>query len=82
MPASYASPPSSPGGNELGRISLSGESVITIPKEKLVSDPFVPFSPVLEIYLNGNFDIKRSPPAKAMTMNLGIILHTDLKKTF
>jgi hypothetical protein len=75
MPPSY-----NPNADELGRISLSGKSAVTIPKAKLETPPF---SPVLEIYLEGDFDIKRSlPPEGAMTMNLGIVLRTGIDKTF
>jgi hypothetical protein len=78
MPSSY-----DPSAEGLGIISLSGESSITIPGTVLNTDPFVPFSPALEVYLEGDFDIKRNPSQEdAVTMNLGIILHTSLTKTF
>jgi hypothetical protein len=60
-------------------IGLSGTSSISIAKDKLG----YPFSPALEIYLDGDFDIKRSsPPGEAMAVNLGIILRTSVEKTF
>jgi hypothetical protein len=73
--------PASPSPAELeGTISLSGKSSITIPKATLET---VPFSPALEIYLDGDFDIKRSlPPEGAMTMNMAIILRTAIDMTF
>jgi hypothetical protein len=75
MPGAY-----NPAAEGLGKIGLSGVSSIIIPGETLKN---VPFSPALEVYLEGDFDIKRKQPSlDAMTMNLGIILHTDLEKTF
>jgi hypothetical protein len=75
MPESY-----DPNAGELGRIKLSGTSSISIPKDKLET---LPFSPALEIYLDGAFDIKRDlPPEGAMTMNMAIILRTTIDVTF
>jgi hypothetical protein len=77
MPTSY--PPPYTDIEELGTINLSGKSTVRIAKEVLDN---YPFSPALEIYLKGDFDIKRSlPDGKAMTMNMGIILKTDIDKT-
>jgi hypothetical protein len=75
MPApSPASPPAA-----LGKIDLSGKSVLTIARADLEQ---APFSPALEIYLNGDFDIKRTlPPEGAMTMNMALILRTAVDMT-
>jgi hypothetical protein len=65
---------------EVGQINLSGTSSLTIAKADLDA---VPFSPALEIYLNGDFDIKRSLPEEgAMTMTMAVILRTDVDMTF
>jgi hypothetical protein len=65
---------------ELGRINLSGSSGLTIDKKDMET---VPFSPALEIYLDGDFDIKRSlPPEGAMTMTMAVILRTSIDTTF
>jgi hypothetical protein len=73
--------PANPNPPELeGRINLSGTSDLTITKADLDT---VPFSPALEIYLDGDFDIKRSLPKDgAMTMTMAVILRTDIDKTF
>ncbi|MDR1972845.1 MAG: hypothetical protein LBQ46_13100 [Treponema sp.] len=64
---------------DLGQFGLSGKSMVTIPKDQLPN----PFSPALEIYLHGEFDIKRTlPPEGAMTVNLGVILRTGIDTTF
>jgi hypothetical protein len=68
-----------PNPAELGRINLSGKSVLTIARADLEQ---VPFSPALEIYLDGEFDIKRSlPPEGAMAMNLAIVLRSTIDMT-
>jgi hypothetical protein len=68
-------PSPNPNPAELGQIKLSGKSTIFIPKDKLA----YPFSPALEIYLEGDFDIKRSlGGADALKMNMGAILKTDI----
>jgi hypothetical protein len=64
---------------ELGKIKLSGKSTVMIPQAKLTA----PFSPALAVYLEGDFDIKRSLPGgvtldKAIKMNMGVILKTDI----
>jgi hypothetical protein len=63
----------------LGKIKLSGKSTVMIPSDKLG----IPFSPALEVYLEGDFDIKRSLPGgvtldKALKMTMGAILKTDI----
>jgi hypothetical protein len=80
IPTTYP-PPYPAGVDELGTINLSGKSTIRIPKSTL---DIYPFSPALEIYLKGDFDIKRSLPtgAGAMSMNMGIILQTGIDMTF
>jgi hypothetical protein len=79
MPIVY-DPAVNPTAEGLGTIKLSGKSTVTIPRDKLED---VPFSPALEIYLNGDFDIKRSLPTEgAMTMSMAVILRTDIDMTF
>jgi hypothetical protein len=40
-------------------------------------------SPALEIYLDGDFDIKRSlPPEGAMTITMAVTLQTNIDMTF
>jgi hypothetical protein len=69
-----------PDPGEVGKINLSGKSAITINKSDLEPPPF---SPALEIYLDGDFDIKRSlPPEGAMTMDMAVILRTNIDMTF
>jgi hypothetical protein len=71
----------SPDPRELeGSITLSGTSTLTILKSDLETPPF---SPALAIYLEGDFDIKRSlPPEGAMAMSMAIILRTNVDMTF
>jgi hypothetical protein len=73
-------PPGSLPLDHLGKINLSGKSMLTITKADL---EHVPFSPALEIYLDGDFDIKRSPLPEegAMTMSMAMILRTDIDMT-
>jgi hypothetical protein len=73
-------PPDDPEPVELGKIKLTGKSSLPIPKAHLET---APFSPAMEIYLDGDFDINRSlPPEGAMTMSMGIILQTNIDTTF
>jgi hypothetical protein len=71
-----------PKPKELGKINLSGKSMLTIVKADL---EHVPFSPALEIYLDGDFDIKRKSSSEdseaAMTMSMAMILRTDIDMT-
>jgi hypothetical protein len=74
MPTVYPSDPA----DVLGKIYLSGDSAVRIPKDKLAP----PFSPVLEIYLDGDFDINRSlPPEGAMTMDMNVTVQTGIDMT-
>jgi hypothetical protein len=72
--------PPDPTNTPLGKIYLSGKSTVQIPKDKLTP----PFSPVLEIYLDGDFDISRSPlPTEgAMTMDINVTVQTAIDMTF
>ncbi|MDR3249301.1 MAG: hypothetical protein LBT39_11005 [Treponema sp.] len=72
-----ARPPLDP--HELGKINLSGKSSVTITKDRLDT---VPFSPALEVFLDGDFDIKRSFSGPALSSTIGIILKTDIDTTF
>jgi hypothetical protein len=70
-------PPDAPLPKELGKINLSGKSMLTITKADLGEEYF---SPVLEIYLEGDFDIPL-PEEGAMTMSMAMILRTDIDMT-
>jgi hypothetical protein len=67
----------------LGRISLSGSSGVTLTKDFI--EKTNPFNPAFELFLEGDFDIKRSaenngkPP---LEMNLGVVVQTIINKVF
>jgi hypothetical protein len=75
--------PPPPAGDTLGRISLTGDSTITLTKEYI--EKTNPFNPAFELFLEGDFEIKRTasnPGLKPLEMSLGAVVQTNIDKVF
>jgi hypothetical protein len=77
--------PLAPMPDALGRISLSGNSAVTLTKAEV--EEINPLNPVFELFLEGDFEIKRpaadeKPGEKPLEMSLGVVVQTAIDKVF
>jgi hypothetical protein len=80
-PVGDRSTPLAPMEDALGRISLSGNSAVSLSKAEI--EKTNPFNPVFELFLEGDFEIKRTAPeGKPLEMSLGVVVQTVIDKVF
>jgi hypothetical protein len=80
-PVGERSIPLAPMDDALGRIKLSGNSAVTLSKAEI--EKTNPFNPVLELFLEGDFEIKRTTAeGKPLEMSLGMVVQTVIDKVF